>query len=245
MATVAVAFRNLGIGPAFTGPYPPWRSELLELIERALSIAWDSVRTRYPRLLAQADEDRITEQIKTELVALRTKNEPQGFNSDLFGMPTRDSKLRDWLGKSIDKTPDLTIYLAHPRPGVIDAQYDAIFLECKVLDARRGLRAYRKDGIERFLDGRYAWAMPHAGMIGYVLGRKANCPLSALTAYLSRRCGRRTIGAILGVVSPPSKVATSPRPSAADVAETIHKRSAPLVRGKATQISLRHLWLLR
>ena len=65
-------------------------------------------------------------------------------------MPTRDSRLRDCYGESIDQSPDLTIYPAVPRRGIADDQHDALFFECKVLDKARGMDLYRANGIERF-----------------------------------------------------------------------------------------------
>ena len=53
-----------------------------------------------------------------------------------------------------------------------------LFFECKPIG---NVGTYfGPNGLGRFCDGRYAWAMPHAGMIGYVQ-RKTN-PLTAKEA---------------------------------------------------------------
>jgi hypothetical protein len=238
-----MSFTNLGTPPPVDAVYPSWGSALIGMVDRALCIAWERVKTRHPALLQKADEDRITDQLKTELVAMRRNNEPPGFNSNLFGVPTRDSKLKDATGESIDKTPDLTVYPAEPRAGVADDQHDALFFECKVLDAKKGLALYCNEGIRRFVDGRYAWRMPHAGMIAYVLGKADRCPIKSLTKHLARRKGTSTIGSELGCFNAPTVAMQSPGTMASDVAETCHMRHVKdgTVLG---EISLRHLWLL-
>lgn len=236
-------FANLGIPPVVSETYPPWGGALVRVVDQALCIAWVRVRTKHPHLLKQADEDRITDQLKVELVAMRRNDEPRGFNSNLFGIPTRDSKLKDASGQSIDQTPDLTVYLARLRPGVADDQHDALFFECKVLDGKRGLALYCKEGIRRFVDGRYAWRMPHAGMVGYVLAGKNRCPVKSLTKHLAKSVGTSTAGAVLACVSGPEMTMPAPGIMAADVAETRHERQTKDGM-RLGNIALRHLWLL-
>jgi hypothetical protein len=238
-----MTFEDLGTPPPVGAAYPSWGSALIAMVDRALCAAWERVKKRHPALLQGADEDRITDQLKTELVAMRRRNEPAGFNANLFGVPTRDSKLRDAAGESIDKTPDLTVYPAQPRAGVADDQHDALFFECKVLDATRGLTLYCNEGIRRFVDGRYAWRMPHAGMIAYVLKIKDPCPVKSLTRHLARRVGTSTIGSQFGCAQAPTMAMQSPGTMASDIAETRHVRRAQ-DGTTLDEIALRHLWLL-
>jgi hypothetical protein len=92
---------DLGTPPPVGAAYPSWSSALIGMVDRALCVAWERVKKRHPALLQGADEDRLTDQLKTELVAMRRRNEPAGFNANLFGVPTRDSKLRDATGESM------------------------------------------------------------------------------------------------------------------------------------------------
>lgn len=235
-----MTFVNLGTPPS-TVIYPSWRTSVIALVERALCEAWLRVKQHHPQLLpsANADEDLITDQLKTELVALRKTNTPNGFNDDLFGIPTRDSKLQNVSGSSIDPMPDLTIYLAKSRPAVTDDQHDALFFECKVIDKARPLSLYDKHGIQRFINGWYAGYMPHAGMIAYVLETSNKCPISSLAKYMDKtKIGSKDKNSVhLRCSSPPSKALPSPNTSiASDIAQSIHARPS------RPDISLRHLW---
>lgn len=242
----ALSFANLGIPPAH-GSYPAWPAALIQTVEKALCLAWDNVRSRHPHLLAGADEDHLTDQLKSELVALRRANMPAGFNDLVFGMPVRDAKARDGSGQSIDTMPDLTIYLANCRREVDDDQYDALFFECKVLVPNRGLSLYDKNGIQRFVNGWYASRMPHAGLIAYALDPNHTCPTSSLHPYLKRkdRLTQTTHAVQTKCTSGPTKVMVAPGSMAGDITQTIHTRSfiqtLPPLPG---DIALRHLWLL-
>jgi hypothetical protein len=180
-----VPFSNIGVPPVSLDCYPAWSKKLVAVVDRAMSEAWRRMLRDHSILIHAGDEDTITDQLRTELVAMRRENRPRGFGSAFFGVPTRDSKQRDCYGASIDQSPDLTIYPAHPRRGIADDQYDALFFECKVLDRTRGMDLYRLNGIERFTTGRYAWRMPHAGMIAYVLDKHETSRARARTAKRS------------------------------------------------------------
>lgn len=238
-------FSSLGIPPAST-TYPAWNLALVETVDRALCIAWDRLKTSHGHLLTVGDEDRITDQLKTELVALRKADTPLGFNDAIFSIPVRDAKLRDGSGESIDTTPDLTIYLSNSRGGVEDDQFDGLFFECKVLSKTKQLRLYDKKGIARFTTGWYASRMPHGGLIGYAIDNTYSCPSTSLTTYFAtkRRGATKTYGQIALCKSGPIKVMKSPGSMAGDVAETVHSRQIKGVTAPPTDVSLRHLWLL-
>ena len=196
-------------------------------------------------LVSGGNEDAITDQLITELVALRGNECPSGFHAGFFGMPVRDGKLPSWDGKSIDQMPDITIYPVVPRHNIADQRHDALFYECKVLDKTRGLDLYRSQGIERFTQGRYAWRMPHAGMVAYVFAKSESSPTTALTGYFTRtnQAGKK-IGDELGVSTFPTLVPKAGAAHISDVAESRHIRSAPVIEGKKSVITLRHLWLV-
>ncbi|USS46263.1 hypothetical protein NFI99_15145 [Burkholderia glumae] len=236
-------FANLGTPPQ-PGIYPAWSRALVEIVDLAICEAWHRVKKRCPALLTTGDEDEITDELKSELVAMRKADCPPGFNDELFGVPTRDSKVKNSSGDSIDPTPDLTIYPARSRPEVSDDQHDALFFECKVIDRSRGLSLYDKKGMQRFTSGWYASRMPHAGMVAYVLNGKHTAPMHSLTRYLSKniRGHNVTNGEQIGCNAAPKKVMDSPGIMASDVAETIHAR--PTLSIGPHDIALRHLWLL-
>lgn len=204
-------------------------------------MAWQRIQTKYPNVIATEDEDQITDQLLTELAAMRKTNQPAGFNSNLFGMPYRDGKLPNAAGTSKDQMPDLTIYLAHPRSGVADDRHDGLFYECKVLKGRRNLGLYSKNGIQRFIDGQYAWRMPHAGMIAYVFNPSQKSPVTALTKYFSRKSSSKaTVGSALGCNSLPTVEMNAPNANVSDIVKTVHTRAAS--NPNLGDIELRHVW---
>jgi hypothetical protein len=234
-----MSFVDLGTPPP-SDIYPAWPVTLIEKVDQALSMAWQRIQATHPEIIGTEDEDQITDQLVTELTLMRRRDEPTGFNSNFFGLPTRDGKLPNRSGKSIDQMPDLTIHLSHPRSGVTDDRHDALFYECKVLKGRRNLNLYRKHGIKRFLDGQYAWRMPHAGMIGYIFAPFPQSPLTALTDYFSKTVKKMTIGATLGCSSSPMVAMSAPNSNVSDIASTVHTR--PTAGSGSNDIQLRHLW---
>ena len=240
-----MSFSNIGVPPSSLALYPSWGIKLVKVVEQALSEAWLRLLRDHSALVSGGNEDAITNQLMTELVVLRSIECPAGFHAGLFGMPVRDGKVPSWDGKSIDQMPDITIYPAIPRRNIADQRHDALFYECKVLDKTRGLNLYRSQGIERFTQGRYAWRMPHAGMVAYVLESSEISPTTALTDYFSHvnKAGK-TIGSELGAFIAPTSVEKAKTAYVSDVAESKHFRTVPVLSGKMGVISLRHLWLI-
>lgn len=219
---------------------------MIIVVEQAIRQAWRTMLRDHQAVLATRDEDRITDRLLDILVGMRTDGSVAGFTAKLFGVPVRDAKLPDWLGVSIDKTPDITVYSARPRPGISHARHDALFLECKVLHGQRRLTQYGDEGIQRFLDGRYAWRMPHAHMVAYVFSATDRQPDSALTKYFKRnRTGSslQTNAYRLALESGPVQVAPAGCAHTPAVVQTSHLRSAPVLHSCDNPIVLRHLWL--
>jgi hypothetical protein len=217
---------------------------LVKVVEQALSEAWLRLIRDHSTLVSGGNEDAITDELMNALAALWGSEYPPGFHAGFFGIPMRDGKLPSWDGKSIDQMPDITIYPATPRQGIANYRHDALFFECKVLDKTRGMDLYRSQGIERFTQGRYAWCMPHAGMVAYVLEKSERSPTAVLTNYFARvdQAGN-TIGSQLGVSTLLTLAVKAKNAYVSDIAESKHLRSAPVVDGKKSLITLRHLWL--
>ena len=239
-------FTSLGRAPAQYDTFPAWNPGVIVVVEQAIREAWRTMLRDHQAILATHDEDRITDCLLDILVDMRTAGSVPGFTANFFGMPARDSKLSDWLGVSIDKTPDITVYPARPRPGISHARHDALFLECKVLHRQRRLTQYGDEGIQRFLDGRYAWRMPHAHMVAYVFSATDRQPDSALTTHFERRRAGslvQTNAQRLALESGPVQVAPAGCAHTRAVVQTSHLRSAPVLHGRDNPIVLRHLWL--
>lgn len=241
-----MTFTSLGRAPAQYDAFPPWNHGVIVVVEQAIRQAWRTMLRDHQAVLATRDEDRITDRLLDILVDMRTGGSVRGFTANFFSVPVRDAKLPDWLGVSIDKTPDITVYPARPRPGISHARHDALFLECKVLHDQRRLRQYCDEGIQRFLDGRYAWRMPHAHMVAYVFSATDRQPESALATHFKRsRAGSpvQTNAHRVALETGPDQVGPAGCAHTRAVVQTSHLRSAPALHGRDNPIVLRHLWL--
>lgn len=180
-----MAFTSLGVPPVARS-FEPWPAAMIDVIDQALYQAWIHVTIDHGLVLDAANEDDITDRLRTELVKLRRNGTVDGFNGDVFQLPIRDGKLPSGAGDSIDMMPDLTFYRVGCRDGVDEDEHDGFFLECKVLDASKGLSLYDNNGITRFVDGRYASRMPQAGLIAYALGKTHTCPDASMPVYMAQ-----------------------------------------------------------
>ena len=240
-----MTFNSLGRPPASPAIFPPWPAELISSVERALQESWRALLRHYPHVLTTLDEDKITEALVDIMIDFRKRASVQGFTPAFFGVPTRDAKHRDWTGKWIDQMPDIKVPLALPRSNVAHDNHDAMFFECKVLFGKRQLRLYGDDGMERFVDGRYGWCMPHGHMVAYVLKAPSDQPHPALTTHFARARGKppRTNGKRLAVHGTPTVVKPAVCSNTRDIVETEHLRAAPVLASGQNKIILRHLWL--
>jgi hypothetical protein len=115
---------------------------------------------------------------------------------------------------------------------------DALFAECKPVDGAHPIaKHYCEGGIQRFVNGEYAWAMQEGMMIAYVRGeRTINSHLVPVLASENHR-------AALGAPGAPELV--SPAVGRGEPLQfTIHQRSFlwPGGYGKACQIQIFHSW---
>ncbi len=147
------------------------------------------------------------------------------------------SGCQDFKGKTITQ-PDFALKPRNnPNPGM-DAGYYAIFVEAKVIGkAHQQTSDYFIEGVERFLDGRYAWAMPHGLMLAYV--RTGQVMFDALRDYLNGKghVARFNVKQLPVFAKPPNR---GPK-----VCVTVHTRKWSYDKRPGTpgDIELRHLWL--
>lgn len=228
-------FRNLGFSPPkLTAPFPPWDVERIKIVEEAISAAWqmlladDVVAVE----LASASEPVITLRMQDALEVILNSGAVNGFSPAVFCPPIRGQELEDVSQKKLEKRPDLTF---QQHVAVPATRHHALFFECKVLGRGRTVGDYVKDGVGRFCDGRYAWAMPHAGMIAYSFSTRFDSAWSVLTAYWN---SGGVVALTIPEVDPVEEASTAP------VCVTRHKRSFTLPNNKPPgAITLRHLWL--
>jgi hypothetical protein len=157
--------------PAPLLPYPPLTPELQRVIRAAVGVAWRVVL----REIVEGRCDR-TGEVSITIALERALNhlldeEPSfvpGFSASIFETLVRGGEVVNYNRTSVEKRPDLTFRPAGHAPSGVERTQYGMFVECKLVDAKHSRRSYGDQGILRFVRGEYAWAMPHAMMIGYV-----------------------------------------------------------------------------
>ncbi len=225
-------------------PHPRLGLPVILLLRRVLLRAFEKLRDRgFP--LAAEREDCVTEQLFNVLENdLRQTGEVSGFNSTLYDRVVRHAEVTNYNGQKLAKTPDLSFKLRHaetePRPVV--SSHDALFVECKPVDANHAAgSAYCDDGLIRFVNGDYAWAMEDAMMLGYVRnGRTIAGHLLPAMAESTRKVSLATAHQL----EPCAEPGAAACPEAEAVYLSKHHRRFPWPDGKgaATDITVYHLW---
>lgn len=152
--------------PQYPYRLPPFTSSEMLVIEAALRMAWARVSRS---IGANATEPKISERLIAELDRMMNLEPPAvpGFDSDTFETPSRGQELVDFTGAYLEKRPDITLRKIGRYPEVPEKTHWALFVECKILDEGRTAGTYCRDGLMRFVDGKYAWAVSSAMMLGY------------------------------------------------------------------------------
>lgn len=182
-----------------------------------------------------AIERDITFELQKQLIDLLNTNEVRGFTAAAFAPPIRGQEIEDHSGLEKEKRPDLTFLRLAARPV---SNHNAQFYECKVIGRGRTVDDYHKDGVMRFVDGRYAWGMPHAGMIAYVTPPPTSVASAALESYWKKD---REEAPLAGLPSCELELDETASPT---IAISKHARKFALPNSaEPGDIVLRHLWL--
>lgn len=223
-------------------PLAPFSLRLTLAAENAIRAAWERIRASETgmEILRNGGEDHVTIRLEAELEEVRSQGVIAEFSDDTFAMPVRSAQFMSYDGSHIKKSPDLVLRLKALRAGLPASLnlYDGIFIEAKLLTQTATLGDYGKDGILRFVNGEYAWAMSHCLMLAYV--RTEQTLPEALTEHLDRN--QQANMKAYGVISPPAGCPASrgsPRVH-------ITKHARPWKYPIGTQpggIEIRHLWL--
>lgn len=167
-------------------PLPDLPPGIKSLILNALRTAWARLLEEEPGLTTDSDETEITFCLQEILNELR--NEPTkgvaGFSASLFETVTREGAEVNFSGDSVQKQPDLMIRLRQLHPGAPGSSRWAAVFECKIVDRSHPVRLYCREGVSRFVEGDYAWAMPSAMMVAYA--RDSETVEGSLTPYLAK-----------------------------------------------------------
>lgn len=228
---------NLGTPPVGLLPYSSWTTRHLRIVERAIAFAWARLMSQ-PAFVAWAGtaiERDITAELQRQLVKLLNTGEVRGFSAAMFAPPVRGQEVENHSGSEKEKRPDLTFHRLAARP--VDTQ-NAQFYECKIIGRGRTLNDYHNDGVMRFVDGRYAWAMPHAGMIAYVSPPPPAAAVAALDGYwTAARSSAQREGIPTNHIDVDTSVGLA-------VAISVHQRTFFLPgQTLPADIVLRHMWL--
>lgn len=204
-------------------PLADWPAYLKQAVLTAIEAAWSMA------LVASStfnDENDATFALRTGLLKVRAERAVPLF-SDSFAPPTREACEPTYDGRTPDKRPDLQFR----RLDAMDDN-DGWYVECKIVDAKHYPSQYVKKGIQRFIAGEYAWAMPSTLMLAYAAdGKTIHGNLAPKLVQL------------LGHPAPtplPSGLSSS-----YDAAATRHQRPFPYLGtgGNPGDIEIIHVWL--
>jgi hypothetical protein len=152
-------------------PYPMMPPSAQRVVRAALRYAWNAVQARAEEHgLSGATEPQITTVLQLRLnELLDDDDEPvPGFSSNYFETVERGAEMVNYSGVKLEKRPDLRFRMQGRIQLVHDRTHYGLIVESKLLDAAHPLRLYAANGILRFVQGDYAWAMPHGMMLAYV-----------------------------------------------------------------------------
>lgn len=225
-------------------PFERIPTPMINCAENAIRVAWQALvsNQRWFEIdLTKENESSISYRLVNVLNFLcRIENRPtQEFVdfSEYFESANVGAGYVDYKGKNI-KQPDIALKPRNnPHPG-LDAGYYAIFVEAKIISfVGQQTSEYFHEGVERFLDGRYAWAMPHGLMLAYV--RSGQTVFEAIRDYFKGwgHTERFNVREPMVYAKPPNR---SPK-----VCVTVHERKWLYENrsGAPGDIELRHLWL--
>lgn len=226
-------------GVEYQLPHPPIDDGVLLITHKAVCRAFEILRESGFCLKA-AHEDQVTREIFWILEdRLRQTGEVRGFDELVFRKVLRAPEVANFDGMHPAKKPDLVFDLVRDSTLVLSSQ-DSLFVECKLVGkSHRVTNVYSKDGLSRFIDGDYAWAMQEGMMLGYV--RHGFTLAANLSPVLARDCYRER----LGTQTPLSIVPDSDaNPLSEKLHVTTHNRNFQWARGKgpATPIRIFHSW---
>lgn len=226
-------------------PFDPIPALWVGAIELALRKAWQELvgnQARYKVNVQTADEHKISEPLVAAFNFLRNNNQDKDpFQAVVkhFDRAYVGAGYRNYKNEEIQQPDIVFMPCIAPHAG-IESQYFAIFVEAKVISnhSHQSISEYFRDGVIRFIDGRYAWAMSHGLMLAYLRGVDLDAN-SAIKEYLqpSKRRQRFEVEDDSVRVFPPN-----PFPK---VHQTRHSRSWGYLDdgGSPGPIAIRHLWL--
>lgn len=209
-------------------------------IENALRIAWDRIKSNasFKPILDNGNEDSITTLIESELEELRHSKTALGYHESIFAITQRGSEFINYNADHIKKSPDLVFRLKSKRTGLPPKMniYDGIFVECKLITDSATVNNYVQKGLQRFVDGEYAWAVKQGLMMAYV--RTTQELPTALDDYFIKHKASNSYNLVSNLAACSHSLATP------KVFTSKHGRSwAYPTKTSPGDIDIRHMWL--
>jgi hypothetical protein len=226
----------------FRLPHPRLGLAVILLVRRVVLSAFDRLR-EHGVSFATSKEDEVTAALRSVIENdLRQTGSVPGFSRRTYDAVIRQGQVDNYDGSRLTKSPDLCFKLRNDEkePSPVLSEHDALFVECKPVDKTHAAGGkYCDDGLCRFVDGDYAWAMEEALMLGYARhGRTIEKNLVPDMQEPARFIALRILE--LPVVVPGA--------SAVEHAEALyvsrHRRGFPWIanKGVATDIFVYHSW---
>lgn len=220
-------------------PFPKWGEEDVKAILKAFANGWNEAKKKYPDIIESGSEEEVTEKLRSAVDGIMRGESVKGFNKTKYESIVRGAKVERFDGTGIDKAPDLTIRKQNIQPGLVDTHFQALFIECKLIEKEKTPLLYIKKGINRFVIGDYAWAMPQALMLAFVRDGKT-LPDGLMDFFENNKTNK-----VVNSCKPKRNVCKVAFKLCAsqNAYLTIHNRSWVHAKGKPGDINIYHAWL--
>jgi len=162
-------------------PLPEVSGDHLEVIAEGLLRAFADVRAQWPSTVASGSEAEVTALMEARLNSMVEQDALWG---QLVLCVARGKESLSFDGSHLEKRPDLSIYLSNRNRGF------PLITEAKIMDlaTSKTEALYCSKGINRFVEGEYAWGNREAFMIAYV--RDGSSISTKLTPFLTNAMSR-------------------------------------------------------
>jgi hypothetical protein len=208
----------------------------LRVIAKAIREAWEELSSFNYLKSAPFEESHLydEDELSTKLVEILnnmlTENRGGEFKKKVFHIVVRDGKQTTGTRSSHDQMPDFTFRTNSSADGE-DLDESALFVEAKCVDPTSGCGEYVRNGLHRFVSGKYAPRVTFGMMLGYTLDTYQDVPGQLAGYYkLAMSPAARACNAPLAVFD-----------VNLDCFKSEHKRGA----GATPNFSALHLWVVR
>jgi hypothetical protein len=236
---------TLGVPPErYHLPHPRLELPVILLVRRVVLRAFEVLCER-GYSLATKKEDEITAALRGIIENdLRQSGSVKGFSCRTYETVVRQGQVSNYDLTKLMKTPDLCFKLRNddeePRRAV--SEHDALFVECKPVDKTHAVGSkYCDDGLCRFVDGDYAWAMEEGLLLGYARHGRTIAKHLIPAMQEPKRLDRLKTAVLPNPVEHPGAEAQH---NAEALHVSRHRRGFSWVAGKgpATDILIYHSW---